>query len=412
MAARIAASPVLGAPVDNGGSMRFARAAPPATFSRRARVWHFLENDTRLMSFLTCVIAISTLTFILDTSVEDPVTRRVFFIIETVAVSLFTIEYVLKLIFAPNRLKFVRAKMSLIDLVAIGPFWVEVFIANVLQREASINLSWVRVLRLFRIFRIFKVSKLAYGFRIVMAAMRMSMTSFSVLVFFMLILVILSSSLMYMFEGTDPPHPMQPRPELFATIPDCMWWAVVTITTVGYGDAVPASPAGKVIATGTMCLGLLSIALPVTVLGSNFTKVMDMYEQELDMYDAADSDGNGNVSEDELRFFLFTKRQQGSVSDEFKQTALQLMRKYDEQNKGFLTRAEFNQLVRALHDSLERTRPPTTTELMHKLAAVEQQLAQFDARMARMEALLEGAFGGQRGPSTLSDGPAQADGME
>lgn len=258
---------------------------------------------------------------------------------------------------------------------------VEVFIANVLQREASINLSWVRVLRLFRIFRIFKVSararraeararaqqgrptclpirpcaapqvsKLAYGFRIVMAAMRMSMTSFSVLVFFMLILVILSSSLMYMFEGTDPPHPMQPRPELFATIPDCMWWAVVTITTVGYGDAVPASPAGKVIATGTMCLGLLSIALPVTVLGSNFTKVMDMYEQELDMYDAADSDGNGNVSEDELRFFLFTKRQQGSVSDEFKQTALQLMRKYDEQNKGVRTRRF--QLVRAVHRSL------------------------------------------------------------
>lgn len=181
-----------------------------------------------------------------------------------------------------------------------------------------------------------QVSKLTYGFKVMMAAMKMSVTSFSVLVFFMLILVILSSSLMYMVEGTDPPHPMQARPDLFATIPDCMWWSIVTMTTVGYGDAVPASPAGKVVATFTMCLGLLAIALPVTVLGSNFTKVMDMFEEELSMVEYEESEDTGtNVSEDELRFFLYSKRQQGLVCETFsRQTTLQVMRQYDKSSKG------------------------------------------------------------------------------
>lgn len=213
------------------------------------------------------------------------------------------------------------------------------FIQAVLQGEANINLSWVRVLRLFRVFRIFKVGKLTFGFKIFLAAIKMSMTSFTILIFFMCILIILSSSLMYMFENQDPPHPMQARPDLFASIPDCMWWSIVTMTTVGYGDAVPATAPGKIVATFTMCLGLLTIALPVTVLGSNFTKVMDMYEEELDMYQSADTDGSGSVTEDELRFFLYSKRQQGLISDEYKQTAAQLMIRFDLDGKGERARA-------------------------------------------------------------------------
>jgi len=268
------------------GSFRRVHSGPDPPSTYREHIWYFLENDTRLMSFFTFTIVLSTLTFILDTYVEDLGTRYIFFVVETVAVSFFTIEYSAKLAVAPNRWKFVKAPMSVIDLVAIIPFWVEIFIAYALLRETSINLSWVRVLRLFRIFRIFKSSKLSYGFRIVATSMKMSMPTFSVLVFFMLILVILSSSLMFMFEGGDTPHPEQARPDLFASIPDCMWWSIVTITTVGYGDAVPATRLGKVLAAITMCLGLLSVALPVTVLGSNFTKVMDMFEEELDMYQA------------------------------------------------------------------------------------------------------------------------------
>ncbi|KAJ1621782.1 hypothetical protein T492DRAFT_345713 [Pavlovales sp. CCMP2436] len=103
---------------------------------------------------------------------------------------------------------------------------------------------------------------------------------------------------------------------------------------------------------------------------------MDNFEVELDMYQEADMDGNGIVSEDELRFFMYNKRQQGAVSPEFKKTAVQLMRHYDVDGKGFLSKAEFSKLCSAMFESLEKVRPPTTLELLMKLNSVEAQLAQ------------------------------------
>jgi len=363
------------------------QVAAPVTL--REKVWYFIDNDARFTLFVMLAIFISTLTYILDTYITEPTAHEAFWVVEVVAVCIFTVEYTVKILCAPSAYKFAKQPLSVIDLVAIVPFWVEMFIQAVLQGEANINLSWVRVLRLFRVFRIFKVGKLTFGFKIFLAAIKMSMTSFTILIFFMCILIILSSSLMYMFENNDPPHPAQARPDLFATIPDCMWWSIVTMTTVGYGDAVPATAPGKIVATFTMCLGLLTIALPVTVLGSNFTKVMDMYEEELDMYSSADTDGSGTVSEDELRFFLYSKRQQGLISDEYKQTAAQLMQRFDIDNKGHLNREEFKRLVQSIALSYEQTRPPTTQDLMKQLEATADDVMTLDDRIIRLETMVE-----------------------
>lgn len=172
------------------------------------------------------------------------------------------------------------------------------------------------------------------GFKVVVKAIDMSVNSFSVLIFFMMILVVVSASLMYMAEGTEPPHPMQARPDLFRSIPDCMWWSVVTMTTVGYGDATPASPGGKVVAAFTMITGLLAIALPVSVLGQNFARVMDVYEDELRLNKGEDEDNDGVFSKDELRTFLFKKRAEGLLTRQFRVTTDDMMDRYDEDGKG------------------------------------------------------------------------------
>lgn len=109
----------------NEQSRSASRTGSPLTPNAtvRERAWHALENDSRLISFFTFTIVVSTLTFILDTYVENETVRDVFFITETMAVSIFTVEYCLKVACAPNRFKFVKAKMSIIDAVAIIPFW-------------------------------------------------------------------------------------------------------------------------------------------------------------------------------------------------------------------------------------------------------------------------------------------------
>jgi len=182
-----------------------------------------------------------------------------FFIIETICVIWFTSELTLRFGASPDHLAFFKNIMNLIDLVAIIPYFIT--LATAIADESwtnnqAMSLAILRVIRLVRVFRIFKLSRHSTGLQILGQTIRASMRELGLLIFFLLICVILFSSAVFFAEADT-------EGTQFESIPDAFWWAVVTMTTVGYGDMRPVSAWGKLV--GSMCAiaGVLTIALPV-----------------------------------------------------------------------------------------------------------------------------------------------------
>ena len=137
------------------------------------------------------------------------------------------------------------------------------------------------------------------------------------------------------------------QPECFATILTSFWWAVVTMTTVGYGDCYPSTPAGKTVSALTMMCGIVFIALPITIVGSNFQHLLDEHEAHAANFNKLDKDGNGLVSLDELSEFMIGAKRAGALNKNVISdlgAVEELMAKYDKDKEGALSMSEFNQL--------------------------------------------------------------------
>lgn len=189
-----------------------------------------------------------------------------FFIIETICIVWFSTELTLRFASSPSKVAFSRNIMNVIDMIAIIPYFVT--LGTVLANEEKSNsqamsLAILRVIRLVRVFRIFKLSRHSKGLQILGQTLKASMRELGLLIFFLLIGVILFSSAVYFAEQDD-------NQTHFKSIPDAFWWAVVTMTTVGYGDMRPVSYGGKIVGSLCAIAGVLTIALPVPVIVSNF----------------------------------------------------------------------------------------------------------------------------------------------
>jgi len=197
-----------------------------------------------------------------------PLFAEPFFVIETACIIWFTVELLVRFAASPDHVAFFRNLMNIIDVVAIAPYFFSLGTAIADNGRSvgnrAMSLAILRVVRLVRVFRIFKLSRHSKGLQILGQTIRASMRELGLLVFFLFICVVLFSSAIY-FAETGDYHESQ-----FDSIPDAFWWAVVTMTTVGYGDMLPVSPLGKLV--GSMCAiaGVLTIALPVPVIVSNF----------------------------------------------------------------------------------------------------------------------------------------------
>ena len=196
-----------------------------------------------------------------------------FFIIETCCIVWFTFELLVRFAAAPDHLRFFKNIMNLIDLMAIVPYFVTLstIISDSSQnQDQSTSLAVLRVIRLVRVFRIFKLSRHSKGLQILGQTIKASMRELGLLVFFLFICVVLFSSAVFFAEADT---------GKFSSIPDAFWWAVVTMTTVGYGDMTPSTAWGRLV--GSMCAiaGVLTIALPVPVIVSNFNY---FYNRETD----------------------------------------------------------------------------------------------------------------------------------
>ena len=204
-----------------------------------------------------------------------------FFIIETVCIVWFTSELLLRFAACPDHLVFFRNIMNLIDIFAIIPYFITLGTVIADEGRASnqaMSLAILRVIRLVRVFRIFKLSRHSKGLQILGQTIRASMRELGLLIFFLFICVILFSSAVYFAEAETPGS-------YFTSIPDAFWWAVVTMTTVGYGDMRPISAWGKLVGSLCAIAGVLTIALPVPVIVSNFNY---FYHRETDNEDRAD----------------------------------------------------------------------------------------------------------------------------
>ena len=196
------------------------------------------------------------------TTFTDP-----FFIIETACITWFFFELCLRFLVCPSKKEFFHNLMNIIDIISIIPYFVTVITEMVTTPQENsgqnMSLAILRIIRLVRVFRIFKLSRHSKGLQILGQTLKASMRELGLLIFFLFIGVILFSSAIY-FAEVDEPNTQ------FVSIPDGFWWAVVTMTTVGYGDMCPITMGGKMVGTLCAIAGVLTIALPVPVIVSNF----------------------------------------------------------------------------------------------------------------------------------------------
>ena len=164
---------------------------------------------------------------------------------------LFSVEYLLRASLSRKPFKFIFSFLGLVDLLAILPTYFTLFLAG------SQPLLVLRALRLLRIFRIFRLSHFLTDLKFLSGALASSFRKISIFFMFALVIVIIMASVMYLVE----------KPEnKFTSIPQCIYWAITTITTVGYGDVIPTTPLGKVIANILMLIGYAIIAVPTGII--------------------------------------------------------------------------------------------------------------------------------------------------
>ena len=243
----------------------------------------FSEASKWVSLVILSLIVVSTTSFILDTRPEYE-GHAALWVIEVFCIIVFTIEYLVKLATAPRRLEFVRQPMNVIDLAAIVPFYFELIIIAVSGGDGgNVPTGLLRLFRLFRVFRVLKLGTRMKKLEVVAAAVGDSLDMFVMLVFLLFLALVLFSTLIYFCErdvwvGEDAVFALGGDP--FASIPRSFWWCMVTLMTVGYGDAVPATNEGKVVASVTMIASVLIMALPISVIGANFTQRWLVYRDD------------------------------------------------------------------------------------------------------------------------------------
>ena len=176
---------------------------------------------------------------------------------EWIITILFSIEYILRIISIKKPLKYIFSFYGIIDLLSTIPKYLSFILVG------SHSLVALRALRLLRIFRILKLGRYIGASNRLLVALKASKAKIAVFLFFVVILCVILGTVMYMVEGAD---------NGFTSIPRSVYWAIVTLTTVGYGDIAPHTPLGQFIASIIMILGYGIIAIPTGIVSSEMTK--------------------------------------------------------------------------------------------------------------------------------------------
>lgn len=225
--------------------------------------------------FIMTLIILNVVAVALET-VQDIYARygTVLHLFDLFSIGVFTVEYLLRLWTCTvdqrfrdpvrGRLRFAFTPLAMIDLLAVLPFYLPMIFPE---------LRFMRAVRLFRLLRVLKMARYSESLKVFVEVLRLKREELSLMFFVILILLVISSSLMYHVE-----HDAQPQ--IFSSIPATMWWGVVTLATVGYGDMYPVTPLGKLIGSVVVILGIGMFAMPTGILAAGFAEALQRREEE------------------------------------------------------------------------------------------------------------------------------------
>ncbi|KAG8441794.1 hypothetical protein GDO86_010828 [Hymenochirus boettgeri] len=245
----------------------------------RRRLWLALDNPgysilSRIFSILSILVVLGSIVTMCLNSLpdfqvinangsaeEDPR----FEIVEHFGIAWFTLELVVRFAVSPDLSLFFRCALNIIDFISIAPFYITLIVNLVVESSPTLaNLGRVaQVLRLMRIFRILKLARHSTGLRSLGATLKYSYREVGLLMLYLSVGISIFSVVAYTIEKEEN--------DSLATIPACWWWATVSMTTVGYGDVVPGTIAGKLTASACILAGILVVVLPITLIFNKFS---------------------------------------------------------------------------------------------------------------------------------------------
>lgn len=265
---------------------------------RTAEVLYSADRDDPLTHFidvaLIILISLNVLAVILESvdSIRQPLEAS-FYYFEVFSVAAFSVEFIARVwsvIDNPwhekrahpvrGRIRYMFTWFALIDLLAIAPFYLSMFIG-----------ADLRILRALRLLRIFKLTRYSSAMTLLLMVFREESRTIGAAMFVSTLLMFVGATLAYIFE-----HKVQP--EAFSSIPAAMYWAVITMTTVGYGDITPITPYGKLIGAMIGVVGLGMVALPAGILASGFNNALHRRRTMLEER-VQDAMKDGHISDDE-----------------------------------------------------------------------------------------------------------------
>jgi voltage-gated potassium channel len=224
------------------------------------------ETDTKPGKFfdlmIQALIVLSLVSFSVETLPDLSVaTRSILRSIEVFTVSVFTLEYFARIAVATNKKAYVFSFFGIVDFVAIAPFYL----------ATGLDLRVVRAFRLLRLVRILKIARYNAAVRRFHRAFLIAKEELCLFLFAALIILYLAGVGIYYFENAA-------QPEVFSSIFHSLWWAVATLTTVGYGDIYPITTGGKVFTFIVLAVGLGVVAVPAGLVASALSKARELDE--------------------------------------------------------------------------------------------------------------------------------------
>ncbi len=190
-------------------------------------------------------------------------TRSYLYYFEVFSVTFFTIEYVLRTIAARPVRSYVFSFLGIVDLLAILPFYI----------TSGVDLRSIRILRMFRLIRIFKLVRYSDAVQRFATSFKLIRSELALFLFACLVLLFVASVGIYHFES-------EAQPETFGSVFHCMWWAVETLTTVGYGDVFPITVGGRIFTAAIVFIGLGIVAVPAGLLAGALSQTIAKEERE------------------------------------------------------------------------------------------------------------------------------------
>ncbi|WP_179354516.1 ion transporter [Winogradskyella vidalii] len=222
------------------------------------------KQSKRFAYFIQALIILSVITFSIETLPDlKPQTRVVLKAIEAFCVIVFTFEYIARIYVASSKQKFIFSFFGIVDFLAILPFYL----------SFGIDLRSLRLLRMFRLFRLFKLVRYNKAMRHFGNAMKLAKEQIILFMIITIMLIYFTAVGIYYFEN-------EAQPEHFSSIFSSLWWSIVTLTTVGYGDVYPITVGGRIFTFFMLLIGLGVVAIPTGIISSSLTKAVEEPDDE------------------------------------------------------------------------------------------------------------------------------------